>query len=340
MIHKKTKKKYKGGQMTIDEKIENAQKDEHTFNFKDELTKIAVSTPYNVNFMNKILKSNTFTNNGYFVNNILTTINDNMNACNNYYSLCIIIRLFYSKDIGNNQSLFRLPENIIKNCITISHLTKQKELINLNNDTDVNIIRKLLIGNNSFFNFLQKFINDSNPINKLNIMSIEPNKYSEFSTDPLCNKIFFENFEPLIIKENETKEIKPLEQIKIGGVRYKSKKRKSKKRKRITHRSIKKIKGGSSFIPNVITGKKSILNDYQEKIEKLFIIDKINYSYTIPFLLNNILNKIFELKVIHNKIPLINNDKFCDTFYKKLEENSNKTNPICNVENVINKILT
>ena len=124
---------------------------------------------------------------------------------------------------------------------------------------------------------------------------------------------------------------------KIGGVIYK--KYKSKKKKRRLYKTKKKIKGGS-FIPNIVSGKKSILHDYQQKIEQLFIINKINYSYVIPFLLNNILNKIFELKVIHDKIPLINNDKFCDIFYKKLEENSIKTNPICNVENVINKILT
>jgi hypothetical protein len=394
----KTRKKYKGGSTgnptieSVDDIITLINKKSKgnpltgSRNFYTFLSRQLYSTHYNVKFLKALQSAYTFSTNGYFVDTILSLCNNDINARNNYYALCILIRLFYSKDIGKSYSYFTLQHNIVENCITMYNITKQKEIINNSIKTKDNNDINLILKNDNFYNILKQIMNNTDPVNKLKSMESSGISYKLYSNIPILNTEFYKNVniesrkKSLIpinkFNNNQQQLIKDFKQnpealASIDRVRkeifknpiksaYKSVTDQAAHEGRYIYKSgqdiyRKYLKGeGAGYTDTVTptppvtappvttpTETADILKFYQNLIEEKCIIDKNNYSYIILFVLNNILNKIHKLKYIHNDIPFINNDSFCDKFYKILEtELLKKDKTICGDEKMINVILS
>ena len=115
-----------------------------------------------------------------------------MKLQNNYYALCILLRLFYSKDIAITHSYFKVQKNIIENCITIYNIKKQKEIldksIKYKNSDDIDAVLK----HSNFYGLLTKIMNNSDPITKLKNMEQKRQNYgNSYSKEPTLNGAFY-----------------------------------------------------------------------------------------------------------------------------------------------------
>jgi len=351
---------------------------------------------------------------------------------NNYSALCILARLFYSKEIATTYSYFTLQKNIIENCVTMYNIEKQKSLLNStkkksNNDIYyiLNIEDKgLKTENGAFYNLLAGIMDDGtklDPITKLKNMEhpkSEENKTEEQKKLEYASKVYTKveglnsAFQQCIVpkppkllsqkeireKINEYKQKKNMSKNQLftlsdaksaakigvkGVIKGVQKQAEAEKKgiKKVLRFSKKQdgLKGGAAALASMPggagagallngkgaasmpggAGEKSMLNVglaemksstqenskhlllfYQAEIEKLFIKGDVDYSYIILFILNNIFNKPDKLKLIHNDIPFINNNDFCDKFYKILEQELLTDSFICANEANVNLLLS
>lgn len=405
----KTRKKYKGGNPpveSVDDMITLINKKSKgnpltgSRNWITFLSRQLYSTHYNVKLLKAIKSSYTFSTNGYFIDTILSFCNNDINMRNNYYALCVLIRLFYSKNIAKSYSYFTLQQNIIDNCITIHNIQKQKDLIDSSIKTKNNNDLTLILKKSNFYKILQDIMNNSDPIKKLKSMEQSGVSYKIYSTIPILNTEFLKNTNiETRTKTTPTTTLSDEEKDALNRFKTSQTSRDSldKVRKEILKIPIKStinsvttqakkegqyiVKSGQDIVksgkdiykkylqgdgrgytnpdipiietvstqsspvsaqpPPAPSDTGDILEYYQNLIEQKFKVDKNNYSYIILFVLNNILNKIHQLKYVHNDIPFINNDSFCDNFYKILEtEYLKKNRSICGDEKTINVLLT
>jgi hypothetical protein len=367
----KTRKKYKGGDGGQDlSKAEDKEdfnqalakqfKGKLKGNFSIEMYKLAsrlgYTLRYNVKFMKKLQSSYTFSKGGYFIDKILNVCKNDVIKRNNYYALCILLRLFYSKDIAQTYSYFRLQQNITDNCITIYNIEKQKQLItsyeHKNNEHILEVLK-----DNKFYGLLQKIMNNTDPINKLKNMEQNSASYAQYSivlstefnqcvtgsTNPIIKPVN-SNQTPVLSNNDINKRRSDIyKKLVTQPIVHKTKKMLGLKQKS----GVKPIEKQEPTPTPVQTieppVESSKLKFYQKTIEDMFKVviknKNCDLSYIILFVLNNILNKIPKLKYIHNDIPYIHNDSFCDKFYKILEAEDFKTNTFCQDEYIIDELL-
>ena len=432
----RSRKKYKGGALSGSVTALSTAEDQEEYNgalakqFKGKLKgnmanqmyNLLAATGYNIRYnvklMNKIRGSYTFADNGYFISNILKICN-NPQTINNYYALCVLLRLFYSKEIAQTYSYVRLRQNIKDNCITIYNIEKQKKLIDSHNPKSNEDIMKVFENNENFYKLLQGIMNNTDPINKLKNMELSAYPYTHYSTtlsnefnqcvvfaapatnpatnvNPVTNVNHVTIVNPVtnvnpmtpeqLLKYNKMKSKAFQKTKKIFGVKQRIGDAKFVKQytPKIMHNMANAVTMGASTValkkgsqlkdwaktkimgstptptvapppepePEKEPEKEKMkmtdtnkLQYYQNTIEDMFKVEvsgkKKDFSYIILFILNNILNKISKLKYIHNDIPYIHNDVFCDKFYKILEtEEFKSNNNFCEDEDVINELLS
>ena len=194
-------KKYKGGSgkssitpADVEVVVKKLEKFEKKNPFKSKIfynlmLKTIKTVDYNVIYLKAINSSYTFSTNGYFINDILKICN-NEDHRKNYYALCILIRLFYSKDTATTYSYFTLTRNIVENCKTINNIKKQKLLMDTNNNNH-NLDIKKLLETSIFYDLLKDIMNNTQPIKKLK--SMENNVvYNTYLKNIQLNKVFNE----------------------------------------------------------------------------------------------------------------------------------------------------
>ena len=383
-----TMKKYKGGALTSEQT--DAIKNLRTRFFKDyplknkfinDLTLKTIQTvKYNISYLNSLNNAYTFSKNGYFINDILE-ICKNEEHRKNYYALCILIRLFYSKDAATSYSYFTLTRNIVENCEIMQKINKQKLLMDTIKDNHKQGIKEILKTSN-FYDLLKDIMNNTQPIKKLKSME-NKQTYKIYSHKSELNNIFVD-----CLTDSEAP--------KTGGAMILAPMAASMAKSAVTSMAKSAVtsmaKEGASIMkqgpkaaysmlnaatlgtsttagkiiqnkffkkdektvevpappesqspaasPAASPVEQNILSFYQDKIESFFIINKKPCSYMILYILNNILNKINKLKFIHNDIPYIHNDNFCDHFYKNLEKISfTGDKEICKYEKEMNSIF-
>ncbi len=379
-----TMKKYKGGTFIDEQQLDAVKNARARFEkknpfkskiFNDLTLKTIKTVDYNLLYLKEIKSSYTFSTNGYFINDILKICNNETHR-KNYYALCILIRLFYSKDTATTHSYFTLTRNIVENCKTINNIKKQKLLMDtINNNHNLDI--KKLLETSIFYDLLKDIMNNTQPIKKLK--SMENNvEYDLYSKNTELHIVFNKC---RLLKDGKATTrggamlLAPMAASmaktaakSIATTAYKSMAKEGasimKQGPKAAYSMLNAATMGSSSKVGELFKKDGAVNPpspeqppsdqeqspsppdnnpllyYQDLLEKLFIINEKKCPYMILFILNNILNKINKLNFIHNDIPFIYNNVFCDGFYEKIEEISmNADNSICQNEKDINEIF-